>query len=515
MLPAALPSWACAVLGGLAQGLALRGDLAAALGLAGLALQCAAVLAARDRAWPQLLGGLLVAQALAMSWLWGAAFNGAGDAALWVAAAPLAVHLLVLATGALFTWGALAGLRGTRQVSRGERALRWWAAVTVADLLRRATPWGGDYGSPSLLMADLPGAAAWLPLAGAQLCAVAWTGCMALAALLARRAWQRRPSRRLAAGLAAGVAVWVLGALGPGIEWTEPRALPVSLAAVRPPDAGAAWGVATRDARVQQLLDAARARPPGAVLVTSEGFFGEPPPPEPEGLWLDLVDGLARRDVHALVGMQLLARGEQRAGAVNAVVQLSPQRVAVYGKGLLAPGGEALPWYGLLQPVYQRAFSQADGAVLSAPDAWREPLFVGGTAMSLALCHEVAFDADMARRTRDAQLLLNPADDTWTSHPVYARQVLAMARLRAMESGKPLLRVSEGGTSALVSARGAVLPLTAPAATLEVIARDGRTPYGALAEALALLPWAVPLAALAWAVHARARGGRRVQEPRQ
>jgi apolipoprotein N-acyltransferase len=64
------------------------------------------------------------------------------------------------------------------------------------------------------------------------------------------------------------------------------------------------------------------------------------------------------------------------------------------------------------------------------------------------------FAVHLVWQLRRAQVLVNLANDVWFVDGVGPAQTLAQARWRAIETRRPLLRVSSGGTSAVVSPAG-------------------------------------------------------------
>ena len=54
-------------------------------------------------------------------------------------------------------------------------------------------------------------------------------------------------------------------------------------------------------------------------------------------------------------------------------------------------------------------------------------------------------------------MLVNLSEDAWFGDSLAPHQRLQMARMRALESGRPLVRASNNGLSALISADGQVL----------------------------------------------------------
>jgi len=73
------------------------------------------------------------------------------------------------------------------------------------------------------------------------------------------------------------------------------------------------------------------------------------------------------------------------------------------------------------------------------------------------VCAELAFPSVARELARDgAEILANPSNDAWLA-PVAAEHLLRVARLRAIENRRPLLRATPTGVSAVIDAHGAVV----------------------------------------------------------
>lgn len=87
---------------------------------------------------------------------------------------------------------------------------------------------------------------------------------------------------------------------------------------------------------------------------------------------------------------------------------------------------------------------------------------IGGLRIGAAICSE-AMGSELPRRlvAAGATLLANPSNDDWFPSAAAARQQLAMARLRAIESRRYVVRATPTGYSALIDPKGDVLGLAA------------------------------------------------------
>ena len=128
---------------------------------------------------------------------------------------------------------------------------------------------------------------------------------------------------------------------------------------------------------------------------------------------------------------------------------------AVYDKVDLVPFGEFVPlraWLGRLGLEKLTA-----GSVDYRPGTGRVTLNLADLPPFTPLvCYEAIF-AGRAVGTPRPDWLLNVTIDTWFGRSLGPHQHLAMARLRAVEEGLPLVRVANSGISAVIGPKGRVL----------------------------------------------------------
>ncbi len=130
-----------------------------------------------------------------------------------------------------------------------------------------------------------------------------------------------------------------------------------------------------------------------------------------------------------------------------------------YDKVHLVPFGEYIPAGDLAFSLFGiRAFAAQQGFGYSAGDAAR--LMDLGPGLGLArplICYEAIFPEEIATDTRPGWLL-QVTNDAWFGTLTGPYQHFALARLRAIEQGLPLVRVANTGISAVVDARGQIAP---------------------------------------------------------
>jgi apolipoprotein N-acyltransferase len=172
-------------------------------------------------------------------------------------------------------------------------------------------------------------------------------------------------------------------------------------------------------------------------------------------------------------------RAEPQTGAIqNALVALGPQPM-FYVKRHLVPYGEYFPvpnfvrdWLRMLNLPYSD---------ISPGPPGQPPLEVAGQRLAVTICYEDVFGAEQLHYLPDATLLVNVSNDAWFGDSVAPHQHLEIARVRAIEAGRYLLRATNTGVSAIIDPSGRVIssaPQFEPAlVTGAVQGMHGSTPY--------------------------------------
>jgi len=131
--------------------------------------------------------------------------------------------------------------------------------------------------------------------------------------------------------------------------------------------------------------------------------------------------------------------------------------ISQYDKIRLMPFGEYVPL-----PQWLPGASLITGIVgeFTAGDAYTL-MPVGDRRAGVFICIEAAYPRIARRLSSDgANVLINISNDGYLGPNAVMRQHLANAILRAAENGKPVLRVTNTGLTALINDRGEVLDLT-------------------------------------------------------
>jgi apolipoprotein N-acyltransferase len=193
-------------------------------------------------------------------------------------------------------------------------------------------------------------------------------------------------------------------------------------------------------------------------------------------------------------------------GYYNGLLSLGDEQ-GLYAKRHLVPFGEFMPFKGLLGPLVK--LFEVPMSDFSAGGAGESLLQVGGLPVGASICYEDVYPEEVIRALPQAAYLINVSNDAWFGDSLAPWQHLEIARMRALETGRPLVRSTNTGVSAVIDHHGTVLgsiPLFQRAGlAVELQPRSGATPFVLLGNWLAIGLALVMLTAGA-AIGRRSRG---------
>ncbi|SJM89233.1 Apolipoprotein N-acyltransferase [Crenothrix polyspora] len=181
----------------------------------------------------------------------------------------------------------------------------------------------------------------------------------------------------------------------------------------------------------------------------------------------------------------------------NAVMVLGKE-TGFYRKTHLLPFGEYLPW----QPVSGFVLNLLGIKLgnFTPGDLNQTLLKAGGYAFTPSICYEDAFGDLAINKLEEAAYLVNVTNDAWFGDSIEPHQHMQIARMRALESGRFLLRATNTGTTGIVAPTGVVIK-QAPAFTSTVLTgaitpMRGLTPYAKIGDSVILISLCVLLLAI-------------------
>lgn len=197
--------------------------------------------------------------------------------------------------------------------------------------------------------------------------------------------------------------------------------------------------------------------------------------------YIDPLQAAAREHgVELVVGLPSSGQGKDY---YNSVMTLGETQ-ALYHKNHLLPFGEYLP----LQPLSGWILDQLQiplGDFAAGGDR-QTLLTAGGHAFVTTICYEDAFGELVARQVAEAGYIVNMTNDAWFGDSSQPHQHMQMAQMRALETGRYLVRATNTGVTGFVGPDG-VLRKQAPlfntvTITDQIMPMTGLTPYVVLGD---------------------------------
>ncbi len=177
-----------------------------------------------------------------------------------------------------------------------------------------------------------------------------------------------------------------------------------------------------------------------------------------------------------ITGMPVYDRDSDR--FFNGVVYLN-ETTSFYFKQHLVPFGEYLPLKFLLQPLVNRF--NIPIADFSPGDQTLPVLQADDFKIGISICYEDAFGNEVIRAMPGADILVNISNDAWFGDSIAPHQHLQIARMRAQETGRYLLRATNTGITAIIDSKGSIksrISQFAPGSLADdVVLYRGHTPY--------------------------------------
>lgn len=293
---------------------------------------------------------------------------------------------------------------------------------------------------------------------------------------------------------------WPLGALLDRIDWTQPSGPPVSVAVLQ--------GAIPQDLKWQ-----AQNIEPTRELYTrlNEQALGAQLIVWPESALPQLANDVpqylgqlySRARLHGSDIVMGIIRVDDADNYYNSIMTLS-DRVRFYDKHHLVPFAEYFPVPGFIRSwlrIMSLPYSDFTAGAAEQP-----AVPAGGTSLALSICYEDAFGSADLQALGRARLLVNVTNDAWFGRSWARYQHFQIARMRAMEARRPLVRAANDGISALVGMRGEVQARAQEFRRLllrgTVQPRSGLPPYARFGNTL---PVGIALVGFGWAVLRRWR----------
>ena len=189
-----------------------------------------------------------------------------------------------------------------------------------------------------------------------------------------------------------------------------------------------------------------------------------------------LAKAASEKGSHILTGVIVSDSANKR--FYNSMVLLGENRAA-YHKRHLVMFGEYYPMRGLLD--FLRTWVNIPYSDLAPGPDDQALMSVKGVKLGVSICFENVFSRSILLDIPEANILVNASNDAWFGDSLAPHQHLQIAQMRAIETGRPMVRSTNTGISAFIDSRGKIIQRSEQFKTLTltqaVQGRSGVTPF--------------------------------------
>ncbi len=171
---------------------------------------------------------------------------------------------------------------------------------------------------------------------------------------------------------------------------------------------------------------------------------------------------------------------EQEGQYYNSMISLGSSAGQSYRKNHLVPFGEFIP----LRSVFGWLINDVLNIPMSdlSNGGEHQPLLhLAGQHIAMNICYEDVFGEEIIRALPQATLLLNTSNDAWYGDSSAAIQHNQISQMRALETGRMMLRATNTGVTSVIGNDGRILQMLPQhweaVLTTQVQGYTGTTPY--------------------------------------
>ncbi|VAW54548.1 Apolipoprotein N-acyltransferase / Copper homeostasis protein CutE [hydrothermal vent metagenome] len=162
-----------------------------------------------------------------------------------------------------------------------------------------------------------------------------------------------------------------------------------------------------------------------------------------------LSNEMKQRDADLLLG--IFVKNENKR-LLNSVLSVNG---GVYHKRHLVPLGEYIPLRFLIE--FFNKFVKIPMSDITSGEDDQKLLTAAGIPLGISICFEEAFSRDVIKDLPEAQILVNVSNDAWFENSHEPHQHHAIARMRALETGRYMIRSTNTGITSFIGPHGEVI----------------------------------------------------------
>lgn len=272
--------------------------------------------------------------------------------------------------------------------------------------------------------------------------------------------------------------IWLGGAQLSAVQWTQPEGRPLSVALIQADiEQSRKWDPAHIDYTLSTYRDMSYAQAADIILwpETAVPVLSSRAMPFVQAI----AANLAQQGSTLITGIpvdEVTAAGEQR---IYNGIMVAGEQPNQYLKHKLVPFGEYVPLEELLRGLI--SFLDLPMSSFSRGPLDQEPLQAAGHSLAPLICYEAVYPDFAARLAARSDLLITISNDSWFGRSIGPLQHLQMARMRALESQRWMIRGTNNGVSALIDHQGQI--------STQIPQFQQLTLYGEVQPRTGLTPW--------------------------
>lgn len=270
------------------------------------------------------------------------------------------------------------------------------------------------------------------------------------------------------------------------IDWTEPSGEPLTITIVQgniPQEMK--WNRKYRQKIIDTYWKASQQHWDSDLIVWPEAAIPGRSEDLEKHLLLPMAKKASEHNSYLLTG--ILVSDLKKQEYYNSMILLGDRR-GQYHKRHLVPFGEYYPFRDLLS--FMQAYIKIPMSDMSVGPDHQDLMTVNDVSLGVSICYEDVFSRDINLDLPDANILINTSNDAWFGDSLAPHQHLEIAQMRSLETGRPMVRSTNTGSSAFIDFKGRLISKSEQfkQQTLsgKLYGRTGSTPFLSFAK---VQPW--------------------------
>lgn len=320
---------------------------------------------------------------------------------------------------------------------------------------------------------------------------ISWLTALSSSMLLVAIFYKRENKKLKSISALLSIAViWLCGYLLLQINWTEITGKPVKVSLVQGNvEQQTKWDPDHFEKRKQRYLSLTRKHWDSDLILWPENsltiFYHQ----LKQNVITPLAQEAKKHNTDIILGLPVLDKERDEYFSSLMAINASNDEQQFYHKNHLVPFGEYLPLSSVLKGVIR--FFNLPMSGFTAGQYDQDLLIAAGQKIAPTICYEDAFGEDLIRFLPEATLILNASNNAWYGDSFAPHQHLQISQMRALETGRDVMRVTTNGVSALIDYKGNIISRSpqfkAHVVTGLVQPRTGATPYVRWGNSVVLL----------------------------